>query len=210
MICHCGTHFCFFCFEQRHSDRYNELHHGTDHFGPWPFSDSKPHATSSGWWLYRASRAPHSWPTGASDATSRPAGRSLMQSRLHTPPLHHTPLAGGAGSGHTLPWFPNDSAVGFRLNRDRLMSTSFVARRCSDFWHQHRDRARGLLGTTSLRCLCRYPSWVWHGQGYALHSRARARAPVRWDRQARWASRPVRLVYLFSARRHYRHFNTPF
>jgi hypothetical protein len=79
----------------------------------------------------------------------------LLQSRLPTPhpSLTHldrpTPLAGGAGSGHTLPCSPQTTLqswirsalfpytlslfVKLSLHRDRGMSTSFVARRCSDF-----------------------------------------------------------------------------
>jgi hypothetical protein len=79
----------------------------------------------------------------------------LLQSRLPTPHPslphldRHTPLAGGAGFGHTLPCSPKrrcsrgsgalyspytlSPSFKFSLHRDRGMSTSFVARRCSEF-----------------------------------------------------------------------------
>ena len=50
--CECGAHFCHYCTTQRDPGRYNEDHHGMDHFGHWP-SDSGVHGATGGWCLLR-------------------------------------------------------------------------------------------------------------------------------------------------------------
>ncbi len=101
MICLCGTHF--FCFEQRHSDRYNEPHHGTDHFGPWPFSDSRPHATSSGWCLHGAARAP---PADPLVPPTRPQRGPLTPGRPARPSSDQPTVSPGPPGPQALPPLP--------------------------------------------------------------------------------------------------------
>ena len=81
VICtQCQAHFCFFCALQRDPRLYRLDHHGTDHFGRFPYGPTEPHAVNGGWCRLRfLLRAEGSLPPAWRQLTGVPLRDAILE-----------------------------------------------------------------------------------------------------------------------------------